>query len=58
MKPLRRIAAAFAACFVGLASTAIGAILAETRTRPQRTGDLAAPLGSEEGHPTFRERPA
>ncbi len=44
--------------FAKEASTAVGAILAETRTRPQRTGDLAAPLGKEEGHPSFRERPA
>jgi predicted regulator of Ras-like GTPase activity (Roadblock/LC7/MglB family) len=44
--------------FAKEASTAIGAILAETRTRPQRTGDLATPLGKEEGHPAFRERPA
>ncbi len=44
--------------FAKEASTAVGAILAESRTRPQRTGDLTAPLGKEEGHPSFRERPA
>jgi|RifCSP16_2_1023846.scaffolds.fasta_scaffold67160_3 predicted regulator of Ras-like GTPase activity (Roadblock/LC7/MglB family) len=44
--------------FAKEASTAVGAILADSRTRPQRTGDLATPLGKEEGHPSFRERPA
>jgi predicted regulator of Ras-like GTPase activity (Roadblock/LC7/MglB family) len=43
--------------FAREASMAIGAILAEARTRPQRTGDLAAPLSRGEGAPTFRERP-
>ena len=41
-----------------LAGTAIGAILAETRTRPRRTGVLATPLHKDEVQSSLRERPA
>jgi predicted regulator of Ras-like GTPase activity (Roadblock/LC7/MglB family) len=44
--------------FAKEACAQVGAILADTRSRPQRTGDLAAPLKKDEGHPAFRERPA
>ena len=43
--------------FAKEAGTAIGAILAETRTRPQRTGVLAAPLRKDEVQSSLRERP-
>jgi hypothetical protein len=43
--------------FAKEAGTAIGAILAETRTRPHRTGALAAPLHKDEVQSTLRERP-
>ena len=43
--------------FAKEAGTAIGAILAETRTRPQRTGTLATPLRKDEVQSTLRERP-
>jgi predicted regulator of Ras-like GTPase activity (Roadblock/LC7/MglB family) len=44
--------------FAKEASTAISAILAEARTRPHRTGELATPLRKDEAHPAFRERHA
>jgi hypothetical protein len=44
--------------FAKEAGTAIGAILAETRTRPHRTGSLAAPLRKDEVQSSLRERPA
>ena len=40
-----------------LGMSAIGAILAETRTRPHRTGALAAPLHKDEVQSSLRERP-
>jgi len=43
--------------FAKEASTAIGAILAETRTRPQRTGVLSTPLHKDEVQSSLRERP-
>ena len=43
--------------FAKEAGTAIGAILAETRTRPQRTGVLSTPLGKDEVQSSLRERP-
>ena len=42
--------------FAKEAGTAIGAILAETRSRPQRTGALAAPLHKDEVQSSLRER--
>jgi hypothetical protein len=44
--------------FAKEAGTAIGAILAETRTRPRRTGVLATPLHKDEVQSSLRERPA
>jgi hypothetical protein len=43
--------------FAKEAGTAIGAILAETRTRPQRTGVLSTPLHKDEVQSSMRERP-
>jgi predicted regulator of Ras-like GTPase activity (Roadblock/LC7/MglB family) len=43
--------------FAKEAGTAIGAILAETRTRPQRTGALSTPLHKDEVQSSLRERP-
>ena len=43
--------------FAKEAGTAIGAILAETRTRPQRTGVLSTPLHKDEVQSSLRERP-
>lgn len=44
--------------FAKEASAAIGAILAESRERADRVGDLAAPLQTNEVRPMFRERSA
>lgn len=44
--------------FAREAIAAIGGILAEGRERPQRTGDLAAPLKAGEARALFQERPA
>ncbi len=44
--------------FAKEASAAIGAILAESRGRACRAGDLAGPLQTDEGRPMFRERSA
>ena len=44
--------------FAKEATESIGAILAEARGRPSRTGVLAAPLGPDEGHPGIRPRSA
>ena len=43
--------------FAKEAGTAIGAILAETRSRPQRTGVLSTPLHKDEVQSSLRERP-
>ena len=43
--------------FAKEATSAIGAIMAETRARPRRTGALAEPLVMAD-RPVFRERPA
>ncbi len=42
--------------FAKEAGAAIGAILAETRARPRRAGELADPLSIDEERPMFRER--
>src|SRR5215467_5063998 len=42
--------------FAKEAGTAIGAILAETRTRPHRTGALSTPLHKDEVQSSLRER--
>ena len=42
--------------FAKEATAAIGAVLAETKGRPARVGDLAAPLSADEAGPIFKER--
>ncbi|HYB43599.1 MAG TPA: roadblock/LC7 domain-containing protein [Candidatus Methylomirabilis sp.] len=44
--------------FAKEASAAIGAILAESRTRPHRAGELEAPLAIDAERPMFHEKPA
>jgi len=44
--------------FAREASQRIGAILADARRRPRRTGVLAAPLTPEEARSAIRHRPA
>jgi hypothetical protein len=42
--------------FAKEATAAIGTVLAETKGRPARTGDLAAPLADGEAARMFKER--
>jgi len=42
--------------FAKEATAAIGTVLAESKGRPVRTGDLAAPLADGEGARMFKER--
>ena len=42
--------------FAKEATAAIGAVLAESKGRPARTGDLAAPLADGEAARMFKER--
>jgi hypothetical protein len=44
--------------FAREASQGLGAVLAEARRRPRRTGVLVAPLTAEEARSAIRPRPA